>query len=685
MKLPFTRFIPHALAFVLIASSPLSVLSTTAYANTLEKANIQLQKEENQLASKENAVETNVPPIENVEALPENSLPRVSPPSEEGLKGAEELTNDEKLEEQESNSPSEEEEITVIPPDEQDEISEPVEVEPTEPVVEEPLKEEEEEDVDNESEKDENIEEKTVDKDEELEKKPNYDLTTFEGRYELAKKKMNDLSDYKKQRELVLNAIDSFRKSQTKENMQLVMDYTTLLPSSPLEDYKGDKVQFSTTTVSLVEFIKDKKEKEELLFYFANRSIAQTEETLTHLDLDIAMKAYELLPNGTKKVSIKEKLDKVYSKVYAEHRDPESGYIDWNDPHIKIGDHPTDENPENWEPGYVPGNEPKEPKPINDGFSEANMSISYSLENAKCYKTTIEYDFNGKLVKKVKDLADESEKQYCYMEIPNANAKNFYENEWNQDLTSNLDGANDLVGEQSGNDTEDASLSSKTIQYSFDKGSISPYFHDTGIRVSKDDTITYEQAKDALYQMTIQAQSKFVEDKNRSLGLLDGYIILLENPNEDIPVKLFISLFQGTSIEVKVEDPNGDKSPTLIDIIEQKEVSHVLLNEKEVKLKAPPIVESSSILFPIDNMATALGGTVSSSTNSTSIDFEGNRITFTDNKSFASINKVETKLTLNTRQNEDGIRMVDLQSILSFFNASIEVTPETNEIVLIKN
>jgi hypothetical protein len=632
MKLPFKRFIPHTLAFMLIASSPLSVLSTTAHASSLEKANQEQQnlidstvqdQSQNPVVEETGAtqepvtnVQTDTTPSDTPATSPAESTPEPTPPTD------------------------------VTPPTTPPVTAPPDSGTQTQQPTEEP--------------------------------------STFDSRFEEAKKAMSDAKSYDEQRQLVDDAMQAFRKEPTVEKLQLAVDYTVLLPYSTSN--KSDKAEFADTLYVLFSFIDDGKDKDDLLYHFTDVSIKQTWITMNRNDLEIAKMVLNMLPEGAKKEQFKTEFDKLNKAVYAHNGNPDSGYVDWNnDPNIDYGEPPTQDNSDgDWKPGVDPDKWSEPTYPTPNPFEEGYSVFNYSIENGTCYKTSTEYDNNGNFKKRVKSVASADEKVFCVVEIPSPQAKDYYEKGWDKDMLANLNGSPD--GSLNPNDSANAqatALKTNTIQYTFEKGSDSPYYYDTGIHVSKDNKLTYQQERDALYQIAVQAKGKFVEDKDRALALLDGQIILVEDKGKAIPFQDFISLFKDTSIGVKAQGTRSGDTYALVDLIEVKEVSTVMVNGKEVNLETSPIVDDGKALFPIDKVVKSLDGKVSSTDDSTTVEYKGNRITFTDNQLSAKENGKDKELSVPTRKNQDGVRLVDVNALLDFLHASIEVHAESNQVVIV--
>lgn len=655
MKLPFKRYIPHTLAFMLIASSPLSVLSTTAYATSLEQVTQEQNLQEplqGQMTGNTNVTEETVTPIETVTVSTDATIP--APNNADNTK--------EQTSSLEVTEPS-------TPPTENagDDVS-------TEPTTTQPTN----------NTGDESGTEAPTDETSEDEEQPTTETpSTMDSRFEEAKKAMNDAKTYEEKRQLVDKAFEAFRKEQTKENLQLAVDYTVLLPYSSENFNKGDKAYYRDNLYPLFDFL-NQKDKDEVLYHFADASIKQTWITFNRNDMEIAKMAHDLLPEGAKKDANKIELDKVVKKVYEVHTDPDTGYVDWDDPNIEYGEPPTkDDSDGNWEPGFDPDDydfpsNSQQP----DNFEEGTAVIDYSTENGTCYKTTTYYNTNGLFVKRTKDVAKADEKTFCTIDIPAPNAQDYYNDGWEKDMTGNIDGSPDGSVNPEDLPNAEATLTTDTIQYTFEKDNDSPYYYDTGIHVSKENTLTYQQARDALYQISIQAKGKFVEDNDRALALLDGLIILVEDKEKPIAVEEFISLFKDTSIGVKAQGTRSGDTYELVDLIEIKTVSTVLVNGKKIELEANPIVDDGTVLFPIEKIAKSLNGTVSTTENSTTVEYKGNRITFTDNQLSVKENGKDKELSSPTRQNQNGVRMAEVKVLLDFFHSTIEVHSDSNEVII---
>lgn len=647
MKPTWKRLVPQSLVFLLVASSPLNVLSTTALASSLDKSSENTEVVE--------TIDPTTPPEELIH-LPQGEVPTIilDPSSPDN-----------------SETPLEDE-VVNVEPEEEPIVTEPIEPptdaeQPSAPIEETPTEEEQPAD--------------------DLEEPEVVVPLTDDERFVVAKETMESAEDYTSKRKLVNDAVNLFKKEQSKDNLQLALDYTVLLPYDSNPIYKGDKYYFADIVGSLFEFIQNEKEKETLHYHFAKHSLKQTELTLNHNDLGIARLAHSLLPEGEKKNANAKELKKISDKVYAKHSNPDSGYVNWDDPTLEFGD-VNDGGSDNWEPGFNPDGHFTDSPDGSGGsgnFQEGYTVINFNYEGNSCYKNTVQYGTDGNVIKRSKELATDAEKAFCVSQVPPGNANEHFGEGWTKTTLNGLTGAPDSIGTQTPNDEEKVDKvdeKSITIQYTFDKDSNSPYYQDTGIEVSEDQTITYQQARDALYQITISDRSKFVEDVGKSLGLLDGHIILVEDQKKPIPIKEFISLFDETSIGIKAQSTRSGDTYELIDLIEIKELENVLINGETFAFASPPIVDDEAVLFPVEQFATELGADVITEKSQTVVIWKNNKIVFKDGSSTARGNGEVVKLKSTTRQSNDGIRMVDIYALLTLLDAEIEIDAFSNEVAI---
>lgn len=472
---------------------------------------------------------------------------------------------------------------------------------------------------------------------------------------DLAREQMKKAGSYPKQRQLVEDAIQKFKEDQTTENLKKVIHLLLVLPIPTNSNNESEKVNFTNTILTLSNFIPE-NERNALLSYFAKEAITITQQTKLVWDFKMAETVVQKLPDEKQKNTYLSWLQRLEPQVY-DKKDPKTGYIDW-DNEDDIFDSHIDHAKDNFKPGYnanIIQEMLKRPKDNVPTFSTGTFWIKPS-------------------------------KEFQHIDIPEPEAR---QKKWERLFNGILNGYNQGLsdsGRTDASNSSDASAfeSSLTIQYTFDVHSDSPYFYDTGIRIRKDYTIEYDKAKDALYQIAIHSNGRFVEDNNRVLGVIDGRIIVIEDKGKLIPVSEFLNLFNVVSnaVKVKILDTRIGQSKTLVDLVETKGVTTVWVNNQEIELNNPAIVDNSIVLFPIKDIAKALGGKVEQEDKQTTVTFNGNRLVFKDGKSYALYNNHKVSLKVPTRITQKGVRVASIYPILNMFNASISVDTKTNRVII---
>ena len=231
---------------------------------------------------------------------------------------------------------------------------------------------------------------------------------------------------------------------------------------------------------------------------------------------------------------------------------------------------------------------------------------------------------------------------------------------------------------------EDYPLSTLTIQYTLDKDADSPIYHDTGIYVGLDGTISYADALGALKQIAIKAGKPFVDDQKRAISLIDGKVILIEDRNARFPVVEFLSQFKDLSVNVKAQDTRSGTKMELVDLVELRRVVSVHIDGKPVMLESRPIVDNSVVLFPIKEIAKAFGGQVSETDKSTTVVIGSNKFEFVDGQTSVLVNNQAVDAKTEVRKAKDGTRMAPIQPLLDAMNYTIKVETEKEEVHFIK-
>lgn len=496
------------------------------------------------------------------------------------------------------------------------------------------------------------------------------------------------MESYKSLRDTFLNDLEIAKSDITYDSLKQAISSFLKLPALndyPEPEYVDDKRIFTEELLGLIAKLNNEDERYDLYIYFAEEAIDKARKSEHHYDLAVAEQVIEAMPKGDEKDELEEELDVLKKNVFDKMIDD---YIDWTNPpkNIKYDPYiPPDESKPTFEEAYGEPKNPTPPKPI----ANYDRAISnYVKEGNRCYKIT-EYYKDNKLINKKKELVSEAEKIFCGVQFSNDRFHSGHKHGHNHASTGGMFQRYVPYVSQSNPDTRTNTAKSKadqnkeqpiTLHYSFDKYSESPYFYDTGIPVVGN-AISYEQAKDALHQIAIHAKGKFAEDKDKALGLIDGVIVLLVNPGKPIPVQEFAALFKDTIVEVKALDTRSGMSLNLADLVESKEVQ-VYVDNKKINLSAPLIVDNSVVLFPIEQIAKALGGKVIHDKQKTTIVYKDKTLVYEDGNRLATINNETVDLGAEVRTNKDGIRMAPIKALVSMFGKAVEVDTKKAAIII---
>lgn len=175
----------------------------------------------------------------------------------------------------------------------------------------------------------------------------------------------------------------------------------------------------------------------------------------------------------------------------------------------------------------------------------------------------------------------------------------------------------------------DQNLESKyTIHYTVNKASNRPYYFNSGIRTSPlNNSVTYNQLKDALYQLTIKSEGFSVVDNNKFLSIIDGKPVVLNKSKEDYS-KLEVERLLNSFINVgfKILTPTDNDSGSLQSYLTNKKIDSFLFNGEVVKLSSPFILTENQLHGPIEEIAKHLGAKTTLSNNELIISKESTTI-----------------------------------------------------------
>lgn len=257
--------------------------------------------------------------------------------------------------------------------------------------------------------------------------------------------------------------------------------------------------------------------------------------------------------------------------------------------------------------------------PDNNFSSIYNGSyIDYKKSNNKCYKVNISYK-EGKEVSRAESLLPKSDFVKCGIyDYVHSNIK--------KPTGHNTSVDKDYL-------YEDQNLESKySIYYTLNKKSSSPYYFDTGIKTSAlDNSVSYNQLKDALYQLSIKADGFSVTDNDRSLAIIEGKPVVLKKQKDKYSkneVERLLNAFSNVSF--KIMESAGEKQHSLENMLVSGGLKTININGERIELSSSAILLNNTVLIPIQDLAVNLGATVSNDNKDTIIELGDKTIRVTE-------------------------------------------------------
>lgn len=290
----------------------------------------------------------------------------------------------------------------------------------------------------------------------------------------------------------------------------------------------------------------------------------------------------------------------------------------------------------------------------NTGNESGFSDESYSVEGEKCYKRKISYDKDGNVIS--------DNKTYISDDISNCGGVNYnyyYSSIGNEDY----DLLNDFYSEK------EKTESDFTLQYTLTKDSDYPIYFDTGIRVSLQNTLTYKNVKDAMYQAVRKSGGQFIEDKDKFMGKIGDDLFIFKDPGTEISISEFEALFDKYSkIEVKSLTTKIGQKCNLNDYLEIKRISSINFNNEKIDLKTKPIISDNNTLFSLSEIAELLGGTSEINGDSIKLIINDNSFVFNVGSDTVKINGSDVSLNTKVKLNSDKEIMGEIQPVLDKVN-----------------
>ena len=231
----------------------------------------------------------------------------------------------------------------------------------------------------------------------------------------------------------------------------------------------------------------------------------------------------------------------------------------------------------------------------------------------------------------------------------------------------------------------DQNLTSKhSIYYTVNKMSKNPHYFNTGIKVSIDDkSASYNQLKDALYQVAIKSNGFSISDNDKALTVLEGKPFVLDkSKKETYSTNDIESLLNSTNnISLAVMESSEYKTYILEESLLDGSLDSIILNGETIQLSTPLILVDKQLFAPIQEIATLIGAETSLSENNLTIQKNSKKIEIKTNSKSYFVDKKEMLFTSEPII-KDFTYFSEIEPILSQLGYSINWDSDLGEIII---
>lgn len=204
------------------------------------------------------------------------------------------------------------------------------------------------------------------------------------------------------------------------------------------------------------------------------------------------------------------------------------------------------------------------------------------------------------------------------------------------------------------------------IYYTVNKNEINPYYYNSGIRVSLNNQATYNQLKDALYQVAIKAKGFSTDSNNKSLTIIEGKPIVISNEQEIYSKEQIESLldkFKFIDLKIqKFEEKVTSLNNDLIDYIKENSNVNVRVDGETISVSEVEI-DNSTIMVSLNEVAPILNLKVENKSNIYTVKGSDNYISFSvGSLSYKEKNNQERKFLAKPKMKNSGL-YIDLKTL----------------------
>lgn len=284
----------------------------------------------------------------------------------------------------------------------------------------------------------------------------------------------------------------------------------------------------------------------------------------------------------------------------------------------------------------------------------------YKVKNKACVLVEQEYK-NGELIKEKEKYVPKEDYVYC----------GIYDN-----IFSNVPVYKpNVVIDKDYIETNQNEESNEYIFYTITKDKIIPYYYNTGIRVDSNGSTSYNQLKDALYQIVIKKDEPYVISNEKSLFIIDGTPIVL-NSEKDIYLKSEVEslLSSFNDVGLVIDEKIDNLSVELEEIINNNDYTIIKYKEEEYVLNNI-YFENSLIIASIQEVFGHFGYNTKVNGNNMIITKNGYKLELNLNNNNYILNGEEGVLDSYIISKDDGWYL-GLENIIKLIGYNIEWNSE---------
>lgn len=225
--------------------------------------------------------------------------------------------------------------------------------------------------------------------------------------------------------------------------------------------------------------------------------------------------------------------------------------------------------------------------------------------------------------------------------------------------------------------------SNLTLQYTVTKGQENAYYYDTGIRVDKEGTATYQQMRDTLYQLAIRAEGYLVEDKDKFLIVAEGkpvYVSEAKKTYSKDEIEAMFKSFEG--IEIRVMETRIGTTASLEEQIVTGQAQQVSLDGEVLDLQTKPAIKEGRIVLPIKEIADFVGAESIVEGNKLTVTHNGHTLIFEDKVKSVLVDGSIIEMSSPAELNDKAVLLGDVNELLNALEIEKAWDEETSTLVL---